>query len=240
MADKPKAVVPYLPWKTFVAVLESLTKFLPDHVHPSMWPTYSGGVRGQVLATLKFLKLIEEDGAPTPLLRKITTSDQQTWPALIREALKGSYVSLMACDLTKATPGSFDAEVRKLGQEGETHRKAASFFVQAAKFAGVPLSPLLTRKGGLSSTRAKRTKTASRKSVAEVNKNKGPNPESDDPLAFLGNIEASGVRKVVFLDNDATLVLLLDKNFGELPSAQRKFVNEMIDKMETFVETLRS
>ena len=120
-----------------------------------MWPTYSGGVRGQLLATLRFLKLIEDDGAPTELLKRIAKSNQREWPALLREAMKHSYVSLMQCDLTRATPGSFDAEVRKFGQDGDTHRKAASFFLQAAKYAGFP-SPLLLRKGGLASTRKKR------------------------------------------------------------------------------------
>jgi hypothetical protein len=31
---------------------------------------------------------------------------------------------------------------------------------------------------------------------------------------------------------------VLDKNFGELPSNQRKFVNRMIDEMEEFVEEM--
>jgi len=145
MAENTKVAVPYLPWKTFVSVLESLAKFLPDQVHTSMWPTYAGGVKSQIIATLSFLKLIEANGTPTPLLKKIVGADKTTWPSLIKEALAGSYTSLMACDLTKATPGSFDAEMRKFGQEGDTHRKAASFFLQAAKFANVPLSPLLTQ-----------------------------------------------------------------------------------------------
>jgi len=48
---------------------------------------------------------------------------------------------------------------------------------------------------------------------------------------------ATGVKKVVLLDNEATLSLVLDKNFGELPSIQRKFVNKLIDMMEEFVDS---
>jgi hypothetical protein len=233
MPETPKVVVPYLPWKTFISVLESFSKFLPDHVHPSMWPTYSGGVKGQVLATLKFLKLIQEDGAPTPLLRKIASSEDKAWPPLIREALKESYVSLMACDLTKATPGSFDAEVRKFGQDGDTHRKAASFFLQAAKYAGVPLSPLLTRKGGLSSTRTKKPKAAKKTPAVKTKTGNDGNGNVNEGQSM----EPTGVKKVIQLDNDAVLLLVLDKNFGDLPSIQRKFVNKLIDAMEGFVDS---
>jgi len=239
MTETAKIAIPYLPWKTFISVLEAFSKFVPDHVHPSMWPTYSGAVKSQVLATLRFLRLIEDDGAPTELLRRIAASDPSKWPPLIKESLKQSYVSLMACDLTKATPGSFDAEVRKYGQDGDTHRKAASFFLQAAKYAGVPLSPLLTRKGGLSSTRAKRTKgTGAAKNGVAAGKRRERDSDNLDPLEASRNMEATGVKKVIHLDNDSTLTLVLDRNFGELPSAQRKFVNEMIDKMETFVEAM--
>ena len=236
MAETTKITLPYLPWKTFISVLESFSKFLPDHVHASMWPTYSGGIKSQITATLKFLHLTEDDGKPTELLRNIASASRDKWPPLVREALKQSYVSLMACDLTKATPGSFDVEVRKYGQDGDTHRKAASFFLQAAKYAGVPLSPLLTRKGGLSSTRTKRPKSAAKKTPS-VGKKKEHEEGYIDPLEESRKMEATGVKKVILLDNDSVLTLVLDKNFGELPSMQRKFVNKMIDLMEEFVDS---
>ena len=45
----------------------------------------------------------------------------------------------------------------------------------------------------------------------------------------------SGIRKVIFLDNDAHLTLSVEKNVGELPARQRAFINQMIDGMEDFV-----
>jgi hypothetical protein len=149
--------------------------------------------------------------------------------------LKQSYVSLMICDLTKATPGSFDAEVRKYGQDGDTHRKAASFFLQAAKYSGVPLSPLLTRKGGLSSTRTKRPKATAKKAVTPKKDNNGD--DYIDPIEASRKMESTGVQKVIHLDNDSILTLVLNRNFGELPSIQRKFVNKMIDLMEEFMDS---
>ena len=232
MADNKKLPVPYVPWKTFISVLESFTKFLPGHVHKSMWPSYSGATQSQVMLALRFLNLIEEDHAPSELLRRIAEADKAQWPTLMQEVLKKSYVALMQCDLTKATPGSFDAEIRKFGQEGDTHRKAASFFLQAAKYANVPLSPLLAQKGGLSSSRKKRSSPAKKSAMPA----KPPSGEGENDPVEQSRMEASGVKKIIHMDNESFLSLTLNKNFGELPSLQRRFVNKLIDLMEEFVD----
>ena len=232
MADTAKVAVPYLPWKTFLSVMESLSKFLPEHVHPSIWPNYSGGVRSQVIATLRFLNLVEASGAPTDLLHRITQAQPSAWPPLMREALKQSYTSLMECDLTRATPGSFDAEMRKFGQDGDTHRKAASFFLQAAKFAGVPLSPLLLKKGGLSATR-KKTSAAKRSNGNTPSSGPKESTETEERRTT----DPTGVNKTIHLDNESVLTLVLNRNFGELPSTQRRFVNKLFDLMEDFAES---
>ena len=49
-------------------------------------------------------------------------------------------------------------------------------------------------------------------------------------------MDSTGVKKVILLDNDSTSSLVLNRNFGELPSRQRKFVNEMIDLMEELLK----
>ena len=232
MAESAKVTVPYLPFKTFISILESMSKFLPDQVHTSMWPSYSGAVKSQAMATLKFLKLITEDGTPTKPLTDIAGSESKYWPNYMKDVLANSYVDLMSCDLTKATPGSFDAEMRKFGQEGDTHRKAASFFLQAAKYAGVPLSPLLLKNGRLSSTRRKKS-NGPKKGIPQGTKATADSSNGQQ----IRPTEPSGIRKDIFLDNESVLTVMLDKNFGELPSKQRKFVNQLLDLMEDFVES---
>jgi hypothetical protein len=158
MADqngKKSGTVPYVAWKTFISTLDSLAHFLPDRIDTSIWTNFSGGVRSQLLSTYKFLGLINDDGTPTTELRKLA-DDKHGRPELLRAVLKRSYADLMKLDLSKATPNSFDAEMRKYGQEGETHRKAQGFFLLAAKYAGVPLSPLLLKRGSLTTTRPRR------------------------------------------------------------------------------------
>lgn len=136
MAETKPLTPAYVPFKTFVSVLDSFSSFLPDKIDPTMWPSYSGGIKSQLMGALKFLGLIDEHHRPTEALHTLAKTDAQHRPSQFRTVLKAAYSSLMSLDLTKATPGSFDAEMRKYGQEGDVHRKASSFFLQAAKWSG--------------------------------------------------------------------------------------------------------
>ena len=63
----------------------------------------------------------------------------------------GYYRTLIALDLTRTSPRQLDEAMRKYGLTGATHKKAVSFFLQAAQYGSVPISPLLkakTRIGG--------------------------------------------------------------------------------------------
>jgi hypothetical protein len=233
---EPKTLTPaYVPFKTFIAVLESFSSFLPDQIHPTMWPSYSGGIKSQLLGALRFFALIDEDNRPTDALHRLKDADPQQRPALFRAVMKAAYGTLMSVDLTKATPGSFDAEMRKFGQEGDTHRKAASFFLQAAKWSGLPLSPLLTKKGSLSgSRRRKAAPNGTNRAAGRITDAPVVLPDNEDAIENSLKMVAPGVKKVMHLDNNAVLTLTIDRNFGELPSKQRRFVNELIDRIEEF------
>ena len=233
---EPKTLTPaYVPFKTFTSVLESFSSFLPDKIDATMWPSYSGGIKSQLMGALKFLGLITDDNHPTPMLRALADVDPAKRATEFRTIMKAAYGGLMSLDLTKATPGSFDAEMRKYGQEGDTHRKAASFFLQAAKWSGVPLSPLLLKKGGLAGSRRKRAPSNSANRVASKNGQATPTlHDNDNAIEQSLKMVAPGVKKVIHLDNSAVLTLTVDRNFGELPSKQRRFVNELIDKIEEF------
>lgn len=224
-----KTVTPaYVPFKTFVAALDSFKSFLPDRIDPTMWPSYSGGIKSQLMGALKFLGLIYDSGIPTDLLKELVHAEAQQRPVVFRKALSNGYTSLMQLDLTKATPGSFDAEMRKFGQEGDTHRKAASFFLQAAKYAGVPLSPLLTKKGSLSGSRRKRP---------------GGTKAKVAPLAGLemnGAVDRSyvpangGSTREIVLSGGGRMFLRTDTDLFKMNSEDRKFVMGVLEKLEEY------
>lgn len=227
-----KTITPaYVPFKTFTSVIDSFSSFLPDQIDPTVWPSYSGGMKSQLLGALKFLGLISEDGKPTEALRSLAHTDPQQRPAKFREILKGAYSSLMSLDLTKATPGSFDAEMRRYGQEGETHRKASSFFLQAAKWSGVPLSPLLMKKGSLAGSRRKRaTNGASAKAKTETVPKHEMNVATDPAFSAT----APGSNREILLSGGGKMILRTDRDLFQMNAIDRKFVMEILERLETY------
>jgi len=229
MAELKSLTPAYVPFKTFTSVLDSFSTFLPDTIDSTMWPSYSGGIKSQLMGALRFLNLIDDDGKPTQPLHALSTLSAEERPAAFKGVLKHAYGSLMSLDLTKATPGSFDGEMRKFGQEGETHRKASSFFLQAAKWAGVPLSPLLLKKGSLSGSRRKRPSAPKAKPPA------GMPASLRIPNAVLEGANL-GSRKEIVLSGGVKVSLGTDVDLFRMASEDRKFVMSILDLMEAYEE----
>jgi hypothetical protein len=229
MADqngKKLATVPYVAWKTFISTLDSLANFMPDKIDTSIWGNFSGGVRSQLLSTYKFLGLITDDGTPTAELRKLA-DDKPGRPELLRAVLRKGYGDLMKLDLAKATPNSFDAEMRKYGQEGETHRKAQGFFLLAAKYAGVPLSPLLLKRGSLIAMKPRRRqeKPESNGSVAAAAAGAATNNGAGAPATNARSFNLPG---------GTVLTIGTDRDAMRMNSEDRKIVFGLLDDMEKY------
>lgn len=232
MAD-PKTPTPaYVPFKTFISVLDSFRHFLPDAIDPTMWPSYSGGIKSQLIGTLRFLKLVDAQNHPTQALRGLAEADAQHRPALLKVVLCEAYGDLCKLDLTKATPGSFDAEMRKFGQEGDTHRKACSFFLQVAKLAGIPLSPLLLKKGSLAGTRRKRPSNGAGGTKAKGKSLTGLEMNGAADPAF--SAASPGSRREIALSGGAKMQLMTDTDLFKMASTDRNFVLQILDLMEKF------
>jgi hypothetical protein len=222
----------YVPFKTFTAVLDSFSSFLPDQLHPTMWPSYSGGIKSQLLGALRFLRLVDDRDRPTDALKGLADADSQHRPQMFKDVLKTAYPALMSVDLTRATPGSFDAEMRKFGQEGETHRKASSFFLQAAKWAGVPLSPLLVKKGSLSGSRRKRIGISASATKAKSKPVVIPHMSgAADPEYINTN---GGSKREIVLSGGSRMFLSTDTDLFRMASEDRKFVMKLLDLMEEY------
>jgi hypothetical protein len=228
-AEEAKSqTVAYVPFRTFLTALDGLSHGLPHVIDRSIFPQMSGVTQSQLMGALKFLKLISAEGKPTAALHALAVQKDKRAENL-KAVLEDAYPELIQSDLSKATPSSLNAAFEKFGLTGETNVKAKSFFLQAAKTAGIVLSPYLL-KG--TRTVSKRKKPLGQSRGAEVAGTSASRFDDLEDYEFV----SPGVNKVIRLDNGSTLSLTLDKNFGELPSRQRKFVNEVIDMMEAFVE----
>ncbi len=219
---KTEATVPYVPFKTFISALDSMASNMPITVDKSIW-NFSGGIKSQLMSTLKFLGLLTQTSAPTTDLKKLA-EDKGNRPVLLRDILKRSYQPIFEHDLTKATSATFAKVMAdNYNQEGETHRKAMSFFLQAAKFSGIPVSKYLQGKGSLAAVR--------RKNGIRKAREQG----SGDESAQVERTQSpKGSVKTITLSNGIELSLSASADTFAMSAGDRKFVLEILEKMEGY------
>jgi hypothetical protein len=205
-------VVPYVPFKTFLTALDALEASLPNQLDRSVWPSYSGAIQGQLLGAFRFLGLMDEGNCPTPALGELV-SKRESRRDLLRALIERYYRPLVALDLTRTSPRQLDDAMRQYGLSGATHKKAISFFLQAAQFAGVPLSVLLRAKTRTAAFGHRRAAPAT------------PAPAPENPAALS---------KTVRLRGGGTLTLSASLDVFSLGGEDRKLVFDIIDRLQEY------
>lgn len=132
---------PYVSWLTLTNLVDRIAKEggLPSQIDRSYLSNLPGSTQTPLLAALKALRLVDDDLRPM--------QDLETWvnepddrQGLVQAMLEIYYPGPLG--LPKfATQQQLENEFRKFGISGSTMRKAISFFLSAAKFAEIPLSP---------------------------------------------------------------------------------------------------
>lgn len=172
MTEPTKSLKP--PYATFATFLNFFNKLresgVPSRIDRSVFGNASGSVVYSVLASLKFLNLIDEEGTPSEFMIQISSAEDTDRKPLLRSMLQQGYPSLFngGLDLSKVSAGQFDDYLREqFGAQGSTVDKAAAFFIHAAKEADIELSHgLLTRKPAFSSKSSR--KSAKQRKVASA------------------------------------------------------------------------
>ncbi len=204
-------VVPYVPFKTFLTALDALEAGLPNQLDRSVWPSYSGAIQGQLLGAFRFLGLMDEGNCPTPALADLV-SKRGARRELLRGLIERHYRTFVALDLTRTSPRQLDEALRQYGLSGATHKKAFSFFLQAAQFAGMPLSVLLKAKTRTAAFGRKRAATST--------------AVSETPGAPLS--------KTVRLRSGGTLTVAASLDLFSLAGEDRKLVFDLIDRLQEY------
>jgi hypothetical protein len=202
--------VPYVPFRTFLAALETLERGCPNQLDRSVWPSSSGAIQGQLLGAFRFLGLMDEAQCPSAELRELIGKKESRRP-LLRRILEKNYATLVAMDLSRTSPHQLEEAMRQYGLTGATHKKALSFFLQAAQYAGLPLSVLLRAKirgsGG------------------------GPRQRRAPAVEAVAAIAAG---KTVHLKSGGSVTLTTAVDLFSLNAEDRKFVFELIDRMQEY------
>lgn len=147
MTEKKLPAPPYVGFRTFMSFLDWLGQVgVPTRIDRSFWGERLSGVTGsQVVAALKFFGLVGERGVPDPTLEMIAKDTEQR--KIILSALMVRYnEALNGLDLERATAGELDERFRGYDISGDTFRKALVFFIQAAQYCDMPLSPYITKR----------------------------------------------------------------------------------------------
>jgi hypothetical protein len=147
MAEKKtpkKAYPPYLPYKTIGTFIDSLKVALPQRIDRSLMKSMSGGMQSALMSALAYLDLINSDtGAITEKLNRLVHSEGAERQRGLQEILTGSYPFIFedGLQLDRATTSQLEERFKQSGASGDTLRKSVTFFLKAAKDAGLKVSP---------------------------------------------------------------------------------------------------
>jgi hypothetical protein len=142
-----KAIPAYVSYKFFTSFINDLREnsaAIPQQIDSSVFPKASGSAKSAMLVSLRFLRLIEDGGKPTPLLHKLVECPEAGRPAVLKEVLLGAYPFLLAdstLHIDRASSTQVTERFRAQEITGSTVAKAMVFFLAAAADAGVKVSP---------------------------------------------------------------------------------------------------
>lgn len=145
-APKAKAGVdlpPYMSYPSLVSFNKGLKDAgMPARVDRGILKKMSGGQQSALIGALRFLGLTDKSDIPTPLFNQLIDADDENYPTVLRSVLQKSYAFLSdsGLNLEQATGMQVAEAFRKTGISGSTVIKAMSFYIAAAKAAGIKLS----------------------------------------------------------------------------------------------------
>lgn len=216
---------PYLPLKTFFTGLDALREGVPKKIDRGIWRTQSGAGQAQIMITLRFFGLVDDNDNPSALLEKIAAADETERKKLLKPLVEQHYRSIITHDLMKMTPKMIDDEMgTAFGLTGDTRRKAITFFLQMAKYLDMPLSPFL-------SDQIRATPARRKTRTPKTNKSSAPAQATDNAL-FVA--PSGGSSTQVELHGGGTITMIVTAAVWKMPPDDRAFVLELVDKIQGY------
>jgi hypothetical protein len=221
---------PYISFLTFTNFLMWLeTEGVPLQFDSSFWRRkYSGSTGFQLMSGLRFLGLLKGD-KPQPVLEKLVDAKGDARKETLRDVIRESYSKMDFDVLSRATPKMLEDQLREYGIEGDTLRKAESFFINACKFVDITLSSTLKKKARNKPAKsaAGGTRTKGRKKESHA----GQQPEDQDKRR--GPTGEGQVSKIALASGgDVTLTVNVDLFL--LSKEDREFVLNLVDMMRGY------
>jgi hypothetical protein len=224
-----KKTAPYLPFRTFLSSLDTFSQGLPGVLDRTIWRSQSGVTQGLIMNTYRFLGLVDEYDSPTDALDAMVRQTEQR-PALLRGLIEATYGHEFGLDFSTTTPKILeDMFVDFYAVTGATKQKAITFFLKAARFANITLSPFLLTQIRNTANRKRRVK--GKDPTPAPGKEKG-NGQIQQP-AGAGTSTAETTHKID-LASGGTLTIAIAANPFKMPQKDRDFVFSLIDMLQQY------
>lgn len=131
---------PYMPGGAFT---NSFARYadggLPDVFDKSYFGNISGSTIAQTRSTLRYFDLIDDEYAPTDMMRDLVAADEETRKSLLKMMVEEKYPDALALSMS-ATSGQLAKVFNDRGINGQTVDKAISFYLHMLDYLGIPYS----------------------------------------------------------------------------------------------------
>ncbi|MGC2175793.1 MAG: DUF5343 domain-containing protein [Acidimicrobiales bacterium] len=221
-----EAKPPYLPFQTLLNYLGELAgKPLPPKLDRSMMKSKSGGDQTNLIGALKFFGFIDADNTVLEALRTFVPMDETARKAYLGGRLRDLYPeAFKVSDEHGSETALYDCFTETYGYGGDTRRKAATFFLHAARWAGITVSanfPTTRMGSGRAATRGTK-RTVVKKGASKVRT--PPKPKTLPP-------SGSGESVEVIFGGLGSATLVIDVPLLSLPESKLtgllKVVNDL-------------
>jgi hypothetical protein len=131
---------PYMSFTSFLTLLDRIEENgPPNQFDRSFFGNISGSIVAQNMGTLRFFGLLDGKVPRQPLLSSLTSPAGRK--AVLRQLIEEKYPEAVRLGEQRGTAGQLDQTFKDRGLNGATVRKAVTFYLQAADYAGIPVSP---------------------------------------------------------------------------------------------------
>ena len=218
---------PYVSFNTFRTLLDWLrSEGVPLRFDRSFWQAkFSGSTGTQLVATLRFLGLLQGD-RPLPDLESLVDAATDERRFILKELLKDSYATVPFDELDRATPAMVRRWFRAYPVDGHTLRKAISFFVNAVRDAEMPMSNAVRKMA-----RSKTSPPAPRAAPRDRRHSNAASPGQGERQPRQGPTEAGpeSSRTRIALESGGAVTLDLAVDLFQLSERDRDFVLRLVD-----------
>jgi Family of unknown function (DUF5343) len=240
-----KNVPVYLSFKTFQSAIDTLRAHgLPKKIDRTAWDSRSGADQTQILSAFKFLGLIDDNENTQESLQRLkdAAEDSDEEKKVLSELLRTRYAKVFALDLKTATPGQLAEAIGSYGATGTTRERAVRFFIKAARYCGIPMSPRFVREASAStaSTTASNVPPKVPNGHRTRRRKRATGGLETPPPPVLPGEHGTAMRTIALPVAGGTLTISGTFNPFSLVGEERTLVYLIIDKMNEYQQKSRS